>query len=69
MGTVCKLENYLISPKQWKSQYDDMPKECKEVVNSLPDCIGIGRNNKIGWFIMGSGQGPYLLWQEKGHVR
>jgi len=64
VGIVCKLEDDLIHPNKWKSFYGEMPKECKEVVDSPPECIGIGKNDKLGWFIMGSGQGPCLCWAE-----
>lgn len=66
MGFVCRLEDDLIHPKQWKSLYDEMPDECKKVVDGPPECLGIGKNEKLGWFIMGSGQGPHLCWSEKG---
>jgi len=66
MGIICKLENDLIYPEKWKSLYNKMPKECQKIVNGPPECIGIGKNKKLGWFIMGSGQGPCLLWSEKG---
>ncbi len=62
---VDNRENDLISPEKWKELYDQMPKECQEVVDGPPECLGIGRNEKLGWFIMGSGQGPCLLWSEK----
>jgi hypothetical protein len=45
-----------------------MPKICQEVVDQSSragaECIGIGKNDKLGWFIMGSGQGSVLLWSE-----
>ena len=65
MGKVCKLEDDLIHPNQWKGLYDQMPKECKEIVDDRPECLGIGKNDKLGWFIMGSGQGPTLCWSEE----
>ena len=58
-------EKDLISPECWDELYTSMPKECQEVVEGQPDCLGIGYNEELGWFIMGSGQGPSLLWQEK----
>lgn len=65
MGIVCRLEDDLISPEKWESLFDKMPKECQEATKE-GGCIGIGRNEKLGWFIMISGQGPCLVWQEKG---
>lgn len=62
---VGDLEGDLISPEKWQELYAEMPKICQEVVDQSSDqCIGIGKNDKLGWFIMGSGQGPVLLWSE-----
>ena len=69
MGIVCRLEDDLIHPDIWAELYNQMPLECKEVVDEPPCGLGIGRNEKLGWFIMGSGQGPCLLWQEKSKQR
>lgn len=63
------LESKLIDPDQWDTLYEQMPKHCQETVDRLresPDCIGIGYYAEIGWFIVGAGQGPCLLWSEKG---
>ena len=65
MGFVNWLEDDLIDPSMWKSKYKYMPKECQRVVEGPPECLGIGWNERYGWFIMGSGQGPSLLWSEK----
>jgi len=65
MGIVCKLEDDLIPPEKWNLFYNNMPKECQEVADAPLECIGIGKNDKLGYFIMGSGQGPCLLWKEK----
>ena len=65
MGIVCKLEDDLIDPDKWADLYNQMPIKCKELVDEPLCCLGIGQNEKLGWFIMGSGQGPSLLWQEK----
>ena len=67
MGKVSKLENNLIHPEKWHSLYESMPNECKDIVLGPLDCLGIGRNKRLGWFIMGSGQGPSLLWSERNY--
>lgn len=66
MPTIKQLENDLINPRIWQHLYSAMPDKCKEVVDGPPDCLGIGKNKEIGWYILGSGQGPHLLWSEKG---
>lgn len=66
MGIICNLEDDLISPEKWWGLYNEMPNECREVVIYDSDQpIGIGKNEEYGWFIIGSGQGPVLLWSEK----
>lgn len=64
LSTICDFEDDLIPPEKWQNLYVEMPKKCQEIVDGSTECIGIGKNNKIGWFIMGSGQGPVLLWSE-----
>lgn len=59
------FENDLIHPDKWPELYDQMPDECREVVDGPPDVIGIGRNEKYGWFIACSGQGPFVAWSER----
>ena len=50
MGIICKLEDDLILPKYWLSLYDEMPKECQEIIDDKLCAfgIGIGRNEKLG---------------------
>jgi hypothetical protein len=67
MGFCCSWEDDLIAPEKWDELYKDMPKYCQEVVDICreePDCIGIGRNEELGWFVAGAGQGPCLMWSE-----
>ncbi len=65
-GMVCHLERYLISPHDWPDYRDKVPEYILDnVINGPPDCIGFGYCYKLGWFVMGSGQGPCLLWAEK----
>lgn len=68
MAIITNYEDDLISPKKWRKLFKQMPKECQELVIQMekePDCMGIGRNDKMGWFISGSGQGPAVYWKEK----
>jgi len=65
MGIVCKLEDDLIPPNNWQTLYPTMPKECQQVVTGPRESLGIGKNETLGWFIMGCGQGPCLLWYQK----
>lgn len=59
-----ELEKDLINPNQWASFYYLMPQQCKDIVDGPLDVVGIGVNKFYGWFILFSGQGPYLAWSE-----
>lgn len=62
------LEKFLIPPEKWNGLYAGMPDYCKKVIDILQensDCIGIGWCEEVGWFVLGAGQGPHIIWQEK----
>ena len=62
-----KLEEDLIPPYLW-NEFSTLliPIEILEVaMNPEPQGLGIGYNEELGWFILGSGQGPGLVWSQK----
>jgi len=62
-------EHNLVDPSKWDELYSQMPKKCQRLVydmNLHPDCMGIGWNEVLGWFIAGGGQGFAIYWAEKG---
>jgi hypothetical protein len=59
-----KLERNLINPELWELVFEYMPIQCRSVVLEPPQGLGIGWNSLLGWYIMGSGQGPGLCWIE-----
>jgi len=69
-----RLERDLIKRDKWHDRYDSMPPTIREVVDNFnnPDfdpfsygcSVGIGHNDEVGWFLLGSGQGPFLLWAD-----
>lgn len=65
MSKCAKFEDDLLPVELWKNFYHIMPRMCQEVVDGPPECLGIGRNEELGWFIAGSGQGPCICWVEK----
>jgi len=65
MNEALRLESALIPPEFWEEHYEKMPQPCKDVVDSEPDVIGIGWCLEVGWFVLGAGQGPHLIWKEK----
>lgn len=66
MSFCLDLEDHLIPPGEWQARYSEMPRECKEVVDGPRDGgpVGIGYKEGKGWFVLCSGQGPFLAWSE-----
>jgi hypothetical protein len=60
-----RLERDLIDPAKWNRLYSKMPRECQRLIDRNEQQIGIGRNDCVGWFILGCGQGPFVIWTEK----
>jgi hypothetical protein len=70
LNEALALEKDLIPPERWKRLYKttmpDIVKHEFELQLKAGGSIGIGRNKKLGWFILvTAGQGPCLVWQEK----
>lgn len=65
MGFVTNWEDDLIPSEDWKELYDQMPKECQQLVDDDEQGVGIGRNEEFGWFTAFCGQGPIMDWSEK----
>jgi hypothetical protein len=60
LSIICDLEDDLIPPVKWQKLYAEMPKKCQEVVEGSDECIGIGKNSKLGWFIR--------FWSRSGFI-
>lgn len=68
--SVYELEKHLMPRSEW----DSIPLEAhamfREVLNeSLEDAckcggVGVGHTEETGWFILMSGQGPFIAWME-----
>lgn len=62
------LEKQLIDWEKLKKIKEHLPVYCQRLLDMTPDELGgstgIGRNEELGWFVMGCGQGPCLLWTE-----
>lgn len=67
------LEKYLICPVNWDDDISwrgIIPRQYVEELDSAApgrQPIGLGRHPKGGWFVMCSGQGPFVAWSEWGH--
>lgn len=60
------LEKHMIPPERWDLE---VPPEVRlhgiEDERSHP--TGYGRHPDKGWFVLGSGQGPFVIWSEWDH--
>lgn len=61
------LESYMVN---WDTiPWDEVPLEMQGFKNEDGYPIGAGRHPKFGWFVLASGQGPYIVWTECGMDR
>lgn len=68
---VFELEKSLIPSENWNARYKDMHPKCQDLVREMEldpfsqgGPIGIGFREDTGWFILCSGQGPFIHWIE-----
>jgi hypothetical protein len=61
--TASALEMQLIPPDKWEEKAPEhVYKMAMEYSTGGP--TGLGWNERIGWFMLGTGQGPYIAWME-----
>lgn len=58
------LERHLIPPERWDLE---VPPEVRvegisDEIDRYP--VGYGRHPDKGWFVLGAGQGPFIIWAE-----
>ena len=68
------LERYLLSMEKLNERLGEMPPPLKAQMDKWNDpefdiwsqgcSIGMGHSPDVGWFILGSGQGPFVIWIE-----
>lgn len=58
------LESFTIPTEQWSTAPPKAQEEAKESSSEgIPTAIA--HHPEWGWFVLHSGQGPYIAWQEK----
>ncbi len=62
---VFQLEKQMVSTEEWASISHNYPLRLQDEMKSLEQPIGFGWDEEVGWFSLGSGQGPFLIWAEK----
>ena len=69
MINIFALEREMISRSKWRSFYNEMPAECRKIIEKEKErpsgLIGLGHNEEVGYFVLMSGQGPFICWAEK----
>lgn len=66
MPNIHELERHMIPPDAWSGYIlSKFPKDVQDELVSKTSPMGIGHHNEIGWYCLGAGQGPFLIWAEK----
>lgn len=72
-SNVFELEKHMISPSEWSEKIPSHVieqlgvKTAEEVIEESKrgGPIGFGYTEETGWYILMSGQGPFVFWIEK----
>jgi len=71
-----KLEKHLTPFEQWTDEMiSNFPQDVQDELNyiirwsrgeekHMPHPTGIGHHPEYGWFCIGAGQGPFIIWVE-----
>ena len=65
MPNVYELEKHLVSDSTKVPQYviNQLGEDAEEEIKHYP--IAFGYTKETGWYILMSGQGPFIFWMEK----
>jgi hypothetical protein len=67
LSQALELERYLIEPRHWykdQSWLELVPPDVIEELDTSEQPTGLGRHPTKGWFVLGTGQGPFIVWSE-----
>ncbi len=59
-----KLEPYLIPPPWSTDMIAKFPDHVRLELRTKGAPVGLGYHNDYGWFALGTGQGPFVIWTE-----
>lgn len=70
------LEKHMMSSEKWEGHLHHFPDDVRKELEynmrwqnglekDMPHPIGIGYREDVGWFCLGSGQGPFIIWKKK----
>ena len=60
---IFELEKHLIPFTEWEEKVPKFVRDMVDLDDGQP--TGIGYTEKTGWYILGTGQGPFVVWMEK----
>jgi len=64
-----EAEKHLIPLSQWRQHLPKMPEEGRAILRMEMDGpsgpTGLAKHPEHGYMILGSGQGPFIIWSEK----
>lgn len=74
--SIFELERHLVPFYEWINHREHLPSniwnmlenQFTAIENYGPGCVGpmgLGLDKELGYFILGSGQGPFVIWMEK----
>jgi len=63
-----ELEKYGVSPEDWEEHIPNLPKEAQKIMREEMACpsgpTALALHPKYGYVILGSGQGPFIIWAD-----
>lgn len=66
--SIFEIEKYLIDPKDWKTcGIEEKQLLMVEEESGEGQSTGIAKHPEYGFFVLGAGQGPFMIWSEKGY--
>lgn len=66
MKNVFALEKHLINYNEWLLHENNIPKEKWDILmDKESGPTGLGYTDETGYYILGTGQGPFVIWMEK----
>ena len=68
-----ELEKHMINPDKWKEHLPKLPKEAREILEAElkrpSGPTGLAWHPKYKYVILGSGQGPFIIWSDHEELR
>ena len=64
-----EAEQHLIPPNKWEEALPKLPEEGRKILEeemvAPSGPTGLAKHPEYGYMILGSGQGPFIIWSEQ----